>query len=118
MATTAISGQTWEEPYAQFQWLADNDGYVLLAGVGLTALTLIHCAEQLAGRTPFRRWVFDADGDVRTVSVGGCSNGFERLASTLAALERRDSVGHSLWRAYPVRAALETLATATASNRN
>ncbi|HET8895287.1 MAG TPA: AAC(3) family N-acetyltransferase [Gaiellaceae bacterium] len=112
MATAAVGGQTWEQPYAQFHWLADNDGYVLLAGVGLTALTLIHYAEQLAGRTPFRRWVFDADGNVRTVPVGGCSNGFERLAPTLATLERRDSVGPSLWRCYPVRAALETLAAA------
>jgi aminoglycoside N3'-acetyltransferase len=108
-AEAAVGKQTWSEVYAPLQWLVENDGAVLLAGVGLTSMTFVHYAEQLAGRTLFRRWVLDAHGLTRMVPVGSCSNGFETLAPLLAPLSRRTVVGASSWVAHPAPAALTTL---------
>jgi aminoglycoside N3'-acetyltransferase len=36
--------------------LADCSGYVVLMGVGLNCMTLLHLAEQQAGRNLFRHW--------------------------------------------------------------
>jgi aminoglycoside 3-N-acetyltransferase len=108
----AIARQSWNDVYAPLQWLGlrDNDGAVLLGGVGLTSMTLVHYAEQLAGRTLFRRWVMDKYGATRMVPVGGCSNGFGALAPLLAPLSKTTFVGASPWLAYPASAALTTLA--------
>jgi aminoglycoside N3'-acetyltransferase len=105
----AVAPQTWDDVYAPLQWLTDNDGVVLLAGVGLTSMTLVHYAEQLAGRTLFRRWVLDDDGVTRMVPVGSCSNGFEALAPLLASLSTATLVGTSSWVAYRASTALATL---------
>jgi len=42
--------------------LSETGGYVVLMGVGLEAMTLIHLAEQMAGRNRFRRWANGPDG--------------------------------------------------------
>jgi aminoglycoside N3'-acetyltransferase len=112
LAEQAAGQQTWDDVYAPFQWLADNDGAVILAGVSLTSMTLVHHAEQLAGKTLFRRWVLDKDATTVMVPVGGCSNGFEALAPLLAPLSKTTLVGASPWAVYPAAAALTMLAAA------
>ncbi len=54
--------------------IAELGGYVVLMGVNFNRLTLIHLAEQMAGRNLFRRWAKDSKGV--TIEVGGCSEGF------------------------------------------
>lgn len=105
-AQTLIAGQTWHDVYAPFRALAAQDGAVVLMGVGLPRMTLLHYAEQQAGRVLFLRWANAPSGDVVGVEVGGCSEGFERLAPVLASVEQRCTVGSSLWRVFPARAAL------------
>jgi aminoglycoside 3-N-acetyltransferase len=105
-AAEAVAAQTWDDVYAPLRWLTDNNGTVLLAGVGLTSMTFLHYAEQLAGRALFRRWVLDADGNTQMVPVGGCSNGFEALAPFLAPFAKSTLVGTSSWVAYPASTTL------------
>ena len=102
-AKELIAPQTWPNVYAPFEQLCAMDGLVLLMGTTLKNATILHYAEQLAGRTPFVRWAKDKDGKVRCFSEGGCSNGFEQLAASLAHLEKRIAVGNSIWRIYPAR---------------
>lgn len=97
-AAEAVAAQTWDDPYAPLKWLTDNDGVVLLAGVGLRSMTFVHYAEQLAGRALFRRWVIDEYGVTRMVPVGGCSNGFEGLAPLLDPFLRVDARWHERMR--------------------
>jgi hypothetical protein len=70
---------------------------LVLIGVGLTSLALLHLAEQLAGRGPFRRWALGANGKPELVPVGGCSNGFDTFEPIVAPAKR-----HTLVRAQPV----------------
>lgn len=86
----------------------------MLIGVGLRSLTLLHYAEQLAGRTPFRRWSLGSADEPETVPVGGCSNGFDALEPTLAPWRRDARVGPSPWACY---GAAETVAAAVAAIR-
>ena len=93
--------------YAPLRILAARDGFVLLADVGLDRMTLIHLAEERAGRTLFRRWANAEDGKPMEVEVGSCSDGFGGLEAVLGPLARETTVGKSRWRAFPARAALE-----------
>jgi aminoglycoside 3-N-acetyltransferase len=81
-------------------------------GVGLDKMTLLHLAEQEAGRHPFRRWANGPDGHPMEVEVGGCSDGFAKLEPILARLEQAGRVGQSLWRIFPALEALEAAARA------
>jgi aminoglycoside 3-N-acetyltransferase len=83
-------------------------------GVGLTSLTLLHAAEEDAGRLPFRRWANDAAGDPQALAVGGCASGFANFTPHLAPLTHTLLVGQSEWRCLPAR---ETLAVAAAAIR-
>lgn len=114
LAQEAVARQTWNDVYAPLRWLGlgENNGAVLLAGVSLISLTLVHYAEQLAGRTLFRRWAMDKQGTVRMVPVGGCSNGFGKLAPLLAPLSKTTFVGASSWVAYPASPTVTALTTA------
>lgn len=107
LAHAMIDGQTGTDVYAPFRSLAEHGGYVILLGVGLTKMTLLHEAEQQAGRNLFWRWVLDKRGETVSVRVGGCSEGFENLAPALAGLERTHTVGKSRWRVFPARETLE-----------
>ncbi|WP_083459270.1 AAC(3) family N-acetyltransferase [Jiangella muralis] len=110
LADVLVAGQSAADVFAPLRELAARDGAVLLAGVGLDALTLLHAAEEDAGHAPLTRWarVAGAPG-VAPTRHGGCSRGFERLAPALAHLERTGGAGASRWRAYP---AAQTLAAA------
>ncbi|MHB1457018.1 MAG: AAC(3) family N-acetyltransferase [Armatimonadota bacterium] len=105
-----IDTQTPTEVFAPFDELADLRGWVVLMGVGLNRATLIHHAEQKAGRHPFIRWANGADGKPFEAWLSGCSGGFDRLEEPLAHLKREITVGESLWKVYPVKEMLEQAA--------
>lgn len=106
MARSLIAIQKPLDVFAPLASLARRGGAVVLAGVGLNRLTLLHLAEKRAGRTLFRRWADGPDGDPQVVEAGGCSEGFEGLDQHLRHLERRTTVGQSLWRVLDARSAL------------
>ena len=93
--------------YAPLRILAAKDGWALLMGVDLRSLTLLHLAEEKAGRRLFRRCANGPDGKPMEVEVGSCSQGFVNFEPVLAPLARETLVGESRWVAYPAR---ETLA--------
>ena len=104
--------QTPTNVFAPLEVLARDGGFVVLAGVGLDRMTLLHHAEQVAGRTLFRRWARVGAGDVAMVAVGGCSEGFGRFDDELRSIETRVLVGRSTWRVFPARPAVEITAAA------
>jgi aminoglycoside 3-N-acetyltransferase len=112
LAAALIAGQQPHAVYAPLDALCPRGGFVVMMGVGLDAMTLLHLAEQRAGRTLFRRWANGPDGEPMMVEVGGCSDGFPRLEPALAPLMREIIVSNSRWRIYP---APETLARAAAA---
>jgi aminoglycoside N3'-acetyltransferase len=107
LAKHLIRDQAPLDVYAPLESLAAADGFVLLVGVGLEAMTLLHLAERRAGRNLFRRWARGPDGNPIMVEVGGCSRGFQRLERKLARLSREFHVGSSRWRVFPATTTLE-----------
>ncbi|MEM7032320.1 MAG: AAC(3) family N-acetyltransferase [Chloroflexota bacterium] len=107
LAEKLIVMQTAVNVFAPLKQLAEDDGFVVLMGVDLTRATILHLAEELAGRTLFRRWVSNADGEPMAVAVGGCSEGFENLAPALHSIEQICYVGKSKWRLYSARQLLD-----------
>lgn len=105
-AARVIAGQVHDDVYAPLRGLAESGGFLVLLGVDLTSATLLHLAEEAAGRTLFRRWARGADGDIRMVPVGSCSQGFDAFAPLLAPVARETRVGASAWVAYPAAEAL------------
>jgi aminoglycoside 3-N-acetyltransferase len=112
LAEVLIGGQAPDRPFAPFEALASESGFVLCAGVGLDSMTLLHHAELLAGRNLFIRWARGPDGNVIRALGGGCSNGFPHLDGLLAPVERTTVVGSSRWRAFPVRDVLDRASAA------
>jgi aminoglycoside N3'-acetyltransferase len=106
-AKELVAGQEPLHVFAPLEALAATQGWVLLMGVGLESMTLIHLAEQKAGRRLFRRWANGLDRQPMEVEVGGCSYGFEQLTPLLASIEKRLEVGQSLWRAFAAKDILE-----------
>ena len=96
-AQRLVGGQTPKDVYAPLRQLCADDGYVLLMGVDLTSATILHYAEQLAGRNPFIRWALDHSGEVIPVSVGSCSEGFNCFEGVLAGYAKTVMVGKSRW---------------------
>lgn len=115
-AEVLVGGQTAADVYAPLRQLYENDGYVLLMGVGLCSATAIHYAEQRAGRSPFIRWAKGADGKTVPVRAGGCSDGFERLANYLQSYEKTVTVGNSLWRCFRMRELVDACVQAILEN--
>lgn len=115
-ADELIQRQQPQHVYAPFEELERRNGWVVLMGVDLTRMTLMHLAEQRAGRTLFRRWARGADGTIIEIQVGGCSEGFERLRPILAPVMRSAVVGESRWRAYPAKDVLELASAAIRLN--
>lgn len=101
-------------PYKRvYSW---DDAYLVLAGVGLTTATPIHFAEEAAGRQLFRRWAKASDGSVIEVQVGGCSNGFYHLDPVVKRIEKTVQAGQSVWRIFPFRPFIDTVANAVIQN--
>ncbi len=111
-AARLTGGQTAIDVYAPLAVLAQSGGVVVLAGVGMDRMTLLHYAEEVAGRALFRRWARGVHGDIEMVTVGGCSGGFDRFAGLLEAVETRVRVGDSAWRVFPAQAAIRIAAAA------
>jgi len=109
-------GQQPQDVYAPLRAAADSGGFVALLGVDLTSMTLIHLAEQMAGRELFVRWALLAGGRRVPARVGSCSSGFEQLAPVLAPAESASLVGGSRWRVFPAWPAVR-LAAAEISAR-
>ena len=114
-AKDLIEEQAWNDVYAPLRELTKQNGYIVLAGVGLNRMTILHLAETLAGRRLFRRWVTGPDGNAVAVPIGGCSGGFPNLKTVLGLLTRETTVGASRWRAFP---SAEVVTTAAAVIRN
>ena len=105
-ARELTAGQAALEVYAPFRELTRLRGYVVMMGVDLRTMTALHLAEQMAGRTPFRRWANDHGGGTIETECGGCSRGFDNLGPALLPVERRAEVGNSLWRIFPIAGVL------------
>lgn len=112
LAQELISRQQPMEVYGPFKALAERDGFAVLMGVGLNRMTLLHLAEQIAGRNLFIRWANSPDRQPMMVEVGGCSEGFPNLMPTLVPLMREKPVGESVWRAFPADETLPAAASA------
>lgn len=112
LAHDLVDGQQPLDVYYPLARLAQLGGWVVLMGVDLTSMTALHLAEQMAGRSLFRRWANDAEGRVMMVQIGSCSDGFGSLEPVLAPLERQTRVGQSLWRVFPAQETLERAAVA------
>jgi len=115
-AEILIAGQTHQDIFAPIRALCEVGGFVVLIGVGLDKMTLLHAAEELAGRNPFIRWANDVNGDPIGVTMGGCSDGFGQLANTLSPLKRELQVGYSLWCIYPADQTLQASASKIRKN--
>jgi len=101
-AKELIENQTPENVYAPFEKIVEKKGYIVLAGVDLTKMTVIHYAEQLAGRELFIRWALGPDGAPIRMREGSCSDGFNRLQPFVTDIEKQITVGNSLWRIFKI----------------
>jgi aminoglycoside 3-N-acetyltransferase len=106
-ATELTSEHAWDAPHQPLERLAALGGYVLLSGVGLRSCTALHIAEMRAGRQPFIRWVLTANGSVRRVRVGGCSDGFDKLWPELRSHFRLETVGDAELASAPLSVLIE-----------
>jgi aminoglycoside N3'-acetyltransferase len=106
-ADTLVKNQTAEDVYAPLQELCNQNGFILLMGVNLDNATIIHYAEQVAGRKPFIRWANCLQGKAAVVSAGGCSDGFNSFSDMLKPIEKVVTVGKSLWRCFPASEMVE-----------
>lgn len=100
-ADALVKNQSAENVYAPLTELCNQNGFILLIGVNLDNATILHYAEQIAGRKPFIRWANDLRGETIVVSAGGCSNGFNNFSDILKPFEKVITVGKSYWRCFP-----------------
>lgn len=112
LAAVVVATQAPLAVNAPLTTLAELHGYVVLMGVGLESMTLLHLAEQQAGRNLFRRWANAQHGETIEVEMGGCSDGFGKLATFLEPLMRETQVGQSQWRIFPAQETLTVAAEA------
>lgn len=112
LAKRLMRDQAPKRPFAPLETLVEMQGQVVLMGVGLHRMTLIHLAEQRAGRPLLQRWAsgqqWPEGHKAIEVLIGGCSLGFEHLRSALSWDIRL--VGNSPWQVFD---AGETLEAAT-----
>jgi len=121
-----LAAQTLMDPLAPIQALADQNGWVVLAGVDHTVNTSMHLAEKLAGRRQFIRWALVRDALTKPAPLKiagrsyastavnerivecpgfpGCSAGFQAIARDLQSFTRRVTAGKSAIQAVPLAA--------------
>ncbi len=116
LSADIIGRQTPRNVYGPVRACGEGGGYVLLMGVRLDRMTLLHTAEQDAGRALFRRWAVGADGELTETLVGGCSEGFHAFEPVIGQLAQETTVGESRWRAFPIQATLSVAAAAIRTN--
>ncbi len=100
LAHDLVDKQSPQDVYAPLRELSDRAGFVLLMGVGVRVMTLLHLAEQRAGRSLFRRWANDGCGQPQAVQVGGCSDGFDNMSPVMEPVMKTAAVGDSVWRLF------------------
>ena len=105
-ADSLIKGQEPLNVYYPLEKLVNIDGYIILMGVGYESLTLIHLAEKLAGRNPFRRWARNAGGETVMAETGGCSDGFSKFDECFKNIVKETIVGKSVWKILKAREAV------------
>lgn len=115
-ANELVREQSAKNVWEPLQKLCEYSGYVLLMGVNLDNATIIHYAEQVAGRRPFIRWANNLKGDPSAISVGSCSNGFNNFADILKPIEMNTTVGNSTWRCFPAKDMVEICVNAIREN--
>lgn len=93
LAHDLVDGQGPMDVFAPLRVLVVSTGLVVMMGVGFDKMTLLHLAEQMAGRP-----LFYPDEGVQT---GGCSRGFVNLAPFLNPLGWRGKVGRCTWSVFP-----------------
>ena len=116
LAQQLIADQRPLDLFAPLRALARSDGAVAMMGVGLDRMTLLHLAEQQAGRNMFIRWANGPDRHPLDVAVGGCSDGFVTLDPLLAPVMQERQVGESGWRVFPAAEVLKVAAKAIRQN--
>ncbi|HHV58857.1 MAG TPA: AAC(3) family N-acetyltransferase [Clostridiaceae bacterium] len=116
LADILIKGQSPEDVYAPFRELRKYNGFILLMGVDLRRATIIHYAEQLAGRKLFIRWAYNLQGKPMAVSVGGCSRGFGNFENMVRPIEKTITVGESPWRCFSINELLDICTKAIIEN--
>jgi aminoglycoside 3-N-acetyltransferase len=125
-ADAILTTQTIKEPLAPIQALAEENGWVVLAGVDHTVNTSMHLAEKLAGRRQFIRWALVRDMLTRPVPLKlagrnfastsvnerviecpgfpGCSAGFQAISKDIQPFTKRVTAGNSAIQAVPLAA--------------
>jgi aminoglycoside 3-N-acetyltransferase len=125
-ADAILATQTIKEPLAPIQALAEENGWVVLAGVDHTVNTSMHLAEKLAGRRQFIRWALVRDMLTRPVPLKlaghnfastsvnerviecpgfpGCSAGFQAISKDIQPFTKRVAAGNSAIQAVPLAA--------------
>ena len=109
-AAAWLADHPWESTNRPLERLAAAGGYVVLLGVGLSACTAVHLAEEQAGRRPFIRWAMDTERVIREVATSGCAKGFESLMPFCRDLFRSEQIGPCLAQAAPVAELINRLA--------
>jgi len=81
------------------------DSLLFLAGIDLNRATVIHYAEQRAGKNLFRRWakIEESVDPYIEVNVGSCSEGFKKLDNYVQEIERTIYIGESKCKVYPFK---------------
>jgi aminoglycoside 3-N-acetyltransferase len=105
-AARYAANHDWNRPMQPIQRLCEDDGDVLMLGTPLTSCTAIHWGEACVGRRPFIRWAKVADGAIHRVRVGGCSDGFEKLAPYIRDV-RQTRIGQARVRMFRCAAVVE-----------
>mgnify|MGYP000076626172 CR=1 FL=1 len=109
-ANDLIKGQKNMDVFAPLRELALFAGFVILMGVDLNRMTLLHLAEQMAGRKMFLRWANNINGQPVYAETGGCSEGFINFEPYLSFFEKQIYVGKSKWKIYNVSKVLKQAA--------
>lgn len=107
----ALRRQSLEDPFAPLQALAQEQGWVILAGVDNSVNTTIHLGEALAGRKTFTRWGLTELGVVVCPHYPGCSDGFIKIEQKLTTISRMSYIGETKISAIPMAPLLATVQT-------
>ena len=78
-----------------------------MLGTDMTSCTLLHLAEEKAGRNSLMRWVLSKEGMVAPCRVGSCSDGFQKLWPQLKPLFTEAKVGQASAHAADAKALLD-----------
>lgn len=93
-ATELVASQTLADPLAPLAMLEAWGGHVLLLGVGHTANTAIHVAEQRLGRSRFWRYAKVGGGVwAELPNIPGESDAFDDIEPELTSVTRETRIG-------------------------